>query len=94
MSQITKHVEREIIHHSNFCHPHIVQFKEVFLTQDYLAIAMEFVPGGDMFQHVKKNKGLQESEVGSDTLWLACLSCPYTSKQSMADFSVPLLAAG
>jgi serine/threonine protein kinase len=27
-------------------HPHVVQFKEVFLTPKYLAIAMEFVPGG------------------------------------------------
>ena len=26
-SKITKHVEREIINHSNFCHPHVVQFK-------------------------------------------------------------------
>ena len=25
--QITKHVSREIICHSNFCHPHVVQFK-------------------------------------------------------------------
>ena len=24
-STITKHVEREIINHSNFCHPHVVQ---------------------------------------------------------------------
>ncbi len=37
----------------------IIQFREVFLTPDYLAIAMEFAPGGDMFQYVKKKKGLQ-----------------------------------
>lgn len=30
-------------------HPHVVQFKEVFLTPKYLAIAMEFVPGGEFF---------------------------------------------
>ena len=28
--QITKHVSREIICHSNFCHPHVVQFKVGF----------------------------------------------------------------
>lgn len=56
-------MEREIINHSNFCHPHIVQFKEVFLTPEHLAIAMEYVPGGDMFQHVKRNRGLPEPEV-------------------------------
>ena len=37
----------------------IIQFREVFLTPDYLAIAMEFAPGGDMFQYVKRKKGLQ-----------------------------------
>ena len=43
--QVTRFVEREIVNHSNFCHPHIVQFKEVFLVKDYLAIAMEYVSG-------------------------------------------------
>ncbi len=37
----------------------IIQFREVFLTPDYLAIAMEFATGGDMFQYVKRKKGLQ-----------------------------------
>jgi len=60
--KVTKHVGREIECHSNFCHPHVVQFKEVFLTPEHLAIAMEYVPGGDMFQHVKRNKGLPEPE--------------------------------
>ena len=72
--QITKHVEREIINHSNFCHPHIVQFKEVFLTPEHLAIAMEFVPGGDMFQHVKRNKGLPEPEAWPSFRLLLCLA--------------------
>ena len=31
----------------------------MFLTPDYLAIAMEFATGGDMFQYVKRKKGLQ-----------------------------------
>lgn len=40
--KITKNVEREITNHSNLLHPHIVQFKEVLLTAEYLAIVMEF----------------------------------------------------
>ena len=40
----------------------IVQFKEVFLTPRYLAIAMEFVAGGDMFEYVVRKGGLKESE--------------------------------
>ena len=45
--QVTKYVEREILNHRMLMHPHVVQFKEVFLTPKYLAIAMEFVPGGE-----------------------------------------------
>ena len=39
------------------------QFKEVFLTEHYLAVAMEYAAGGDMFQHVKRKGGLEEAEV-------------------------------
>ena len=38
--KVTKHVERELRSHSSFCHPHVVLFKEVFLTQSHLAIVM------------------------------------------------------
>ena len=38
---------------------------QVFLTHDYLAIAMEYAAGGDMFQHVKQKRGLQEYEVSA-----------------------------
>jgi len=47
-----------------------VQFKEVFLTQKYLAIAMEYADGGDMFQHVKNRQGLHEHEVHSPVLFI------------------------
>ena len=35
---------------------------QVFLTPKYLAIAMEYVPGGDMFEYVVRKGGLKESE--------------------------------
>lgn len=34
----------------------------MFLTSRYLAIAMEYVPGGDMFEYVVRKGGLKESE--------------------------------
>lgn len=34
----------------------------MFLTKEYLAIAMEFAAGGDMFQYVKHRGGLEEVE--------------------------------
>ena len=48
---------------SHLLHPHVIQFREVFLLEDYLGIAMEYAPGGDMFQHVKRKGGLEEPEV-------------------------------
>lgn len=60
--KVTKYVEREIDNHRCLVHPHIVQFKEVFLTSNHLGIAMEFAPGGDMFEYVVKKNGLREDE--------------------------------
>jgi len=53
----------------------IIQFREVFLTPDYLAIAMEFAPGGDMFQYVKKKKGLQARRCAPPCRLLCCDLC-------------------
>jgi serine/threonine-protein kinase SRK2 len=60
--KVTKYVEREIMNHRSLMHPHIIQFYEVFLTPQYLAIAMEYAAGGDMFEHVVRKGGLKESE--------------------------------
>ena len=60
--QVTKYVEREIINHRQLVHPHIIQFKEVFLTPQHLSIAMEYAAGGDMFEYVVRKGGLRESE--------------------------------
>eukprot|EP01023_Acetabularia_acetabulum_P065365 TRINITY_DN8646_c0_g2_i1.p1 TRINITY_DN8646_c0_g2~~TRINITY_DN8646_c0_g2_i1.p1 ORF type:complete len:357 (+),score=52.62 TRINITY_DN8646_c0_g2_i1:350-1420(+) len=61
-SKITKYVEREILNHRQLLHPHIIQYKEVFLTDKYLSIVMEYAPGGDMFEYVVKKGGLKEEE--------------------------------
>ena len=58
----TQYVEREIVNHSNFVHPHVIQFKEVFLTPTHLAIAMEYAPGGDLFSYVSQRGGLSEDD--------------------------------
>jgi len=54
---ITKNVVREILNH-RLCslHPHIIQFREVFLTKRYLGISMEYAAGGDMFDFFVRNK--------------------------------------
>ena len=49
-NSIDKNVEREIINHSMLMHPHIVEFKICFLTEKYLAIAMEYAEGEDLLR--------------------------------------------
>uniref|UniRef100_A0A7S1CUB7 Protein kinase domain-containing protein n=1 Tax=Picochlorum oklahomense TaxID=249345 RepID=A0A7S1CUB7_9CHLO len=57
-----KHSQREIMNHMQLLHPHVVQLKEVFAAGPYLAIVMEYVPNGDMFNHVVSRRGLPENE--------------------------------
>lgn len=57
-----KHSHREIMNHQQLLHPHVVQLKEVFALPPYLAIVMEYVPNGDMFQYVVSKRGLPEAE--------------------------------
>lgn len=33
-------------------HPHVIRFREAFLTDNYLAIAMEYARGGDLYRYV------------------------------------------
>ncbi|EFN57836.1 hypothetical protein CHLNCDRAFT_51150 [Chlorella variabilis] len=49
--QDVKHAHREIMNHQRLLHPHVVQLKEVFAAKPFLALVMEFVPNGDMFQY-------------------------------------------
>lgn len=39
-----------------------LQFREVFVTPEHLAIVMEYAAGGDMFQLVTSKRGLLENE--------------------------------
>ena len=42
-------IARELLNH-RLCdmHPHIIQLREVFPTEEYMGIAMEFAAGGDL----------------------------------------------
>lgn len=60
--KVTKYVQREILNHRRLIHPHIVEMREVFLTEEYLAIAMEFASGGDLFSLVGRSNGLCEAD--------------------------------
>ena len=61
-SEITDHVRREIVNHRSLCHPFIVQFKEVFVTDTHLGVAMEYVSGGELFNYVQQHRSFNEAQ--------------------------------
>jgi len=60
--EITDHVRREIVNHRSLCHPFIVQFKEVFVTDTHLGVAMEYVSGGELFNYVQQHRSFNEAQ--------------------------------
>lgn len=55
-----------------FHHPHIIQFREVFLTPDHLAIVSEFAAGGDLADYIDRHQAVhkQAGMTESNALWL------------------------
>ena len=56
---MSKRIEREVLVHSSFQHPHVVEFKGVFLTKKHLGVVMEYASGGDLFNYVNDNGCLE-----------------------------------
>lgn len=58
--RVTKYTEAEILNHRLLRHPHVVEFKEVFVTSEYICIAMEYAAGGSLFSYVQNARRLRE----------------------------------
>lgn len=58
--KIQRYVAREIVNHKSLRHPHVVQFYEIFLTEQFLAIVMEYADQGDLFLFVQQRVRLRE----------------------------------
>lgn len=54
-------IERSILERVNF--PFIVSFKYSFQTEEKFYLGIEYVPGGDLFNHLKLENGLKLDEV-------------------------------
>lgn len=57
-----KTLEREILNHRSLCHPNVIGFREVFLTEQFLAIVMEFAAGGELYLRVVSRGRFEEPE--------------------------------
>ena len=66
-------VAREVLNQRLcFHHPHIIQFREVFLTADHLAIVSEYAAGGDLADYIDRHqaKHQQAGLTEDNALWL------------------------
>ena len=54
--RINKDVIREVLNHRLLDHVNIIRFLELRLTQNHLAIVMEYAPGGELFSKLVENK--------------------------------------
>lgn len=55
-------INREITILKKVRHPHVVQLYEMIENNDYLYLIMEYCSGGELFQHIVKNRRLKEAE--------------------------------
>lgn len=58
--RVNRYVEAEILNHRMLRHPHVVEFKEVFLTSEFICIVMEYAAGGNLFTYVQRAVRLKE----------------------------------
>lgn len=68
-NRIDRNVEREIINHSKLEHPHVIQFRLCFLTEKYLAIAMEYADGENLLRYAEN---VETAPIGLN--WMSDLS--------------------
>lgn len=50
-----KRIKREVENMKELQHPHIVALKDVFQTNRFICIVMEFAQSGDLFEHIRAN---------------------------------------
>ncbi|KAI8467428.1 MAG: hypothetical protein J3K34DRAFT_523747 [Monoraphidium minutum] len=58
--EASRYLEGEIVNHSQLRHPHVIQFREVFLTPTDICIAMEYASGGTLFDYIQRSGRLHE----------------------------------
>ncbi|KAG1674284.1 hypothetical protein FOA52_013473 [Chlamydomonas sp. UWO 241] len=59
--KVSKYVEGEVLNHRMLRHPHVIEFKEVFLTPRFICIAMEYASGHSLFDYVRSSVRLHEA---------------------------------
>lgn len=56
-----KCLEAEVLNMRKLDHPHIIAFREIFLTREYICLVMEYAPGGTLKSLMKRTGPLPET---------------------------------
>ncbi|KIY99114.1 kinase [Monoraphidium neglectum] len=56
----TRLLEAEVVNHSSLYHPHVIRFREVFLSPNNFNIVMDYASGGSLFSYVRSKGRLKE----------------------------------
>ncbi|KAI8474640.1 MAG: ser/thr kinase [Monoraphidium minutum] len=56
----TRMLEAEVINHSSLFHPHVIRFREVFVSPNNFNIVMDYANGGSLFSYVRTKGHLSE----------------------------------
>ena len=86
---VTRYVVREVLNHAALAHPHVIDLRDVFLTDTHLGIALELAAGGDLFQLVAQCRGLPEPDARWYFQQLA-LALDYCHRKGVANRDVKL----
>ncbi|XP_076338511.1 5'-AMP-activated protein kinase catalytic subunit alpha-2-like [Tachypleus tridentatus] len=60
--EVAEKISKEITHLKLFHHPHIIKLYQVISTPMDIFMIMEYVPGGELFEYIRKRGRLKETE--------------------------------
>ena len=60
--KITHNVEREILNHKKLHHPYVIELEDVFRTDGYLVLVLEYASGGSLRKYLSTKGPLPEDE--------------------------------
>lgn len=86
-----RRVTREILNHRKLCHKHIVGFREVRLTRNYLLIAFNYEEGGSLWDFIHKQcKGPLPESFARRVFQQLILAVDYSHRRNVANRDIAL----
>lgn len=86
-----RRVTREILNHRKLCHKHIVGFREVRLTRNYLLIVFNYEAGGSLWDHIHhRGNGPLTEDSARWVFQQLILAVDYSHRRNVANRDIAL----